>query len=114
MFFVNRFSIFLASSKRKQMSFDNKWKIRQKRRELVRNIIPRDLIVKLRDKEIIDDTEMQSIQSHPEMSEQVDSLLTILVTKKNSSFRIFIQALHETFQSHVAYILQEGTVTIIC
>ena len=112
--FVNRCCIFLVSTKGEQMSTDNKWKIRQKRRELVKYIIPRDLVIKLKEKEIIDETEMRSIQSHLEMGDQVDSLLKILVTKQNSSFPIFVQSLHETFQSHIANLLQEGTDNIIC
>ena len=91
-----------------EMTVENKLIIKQKRRELVKNIIPIDVVAKLKQKQIIDDTEAHKVRSHKEMSHQVDSLLKILVTKKNSAFASFIQILYETDQHHVARLLQEG------
>lgn len=88
------------------MTKENKERIRSQRGDLVDNMIPEGLLTPLQTKGVLDQRDVDKIQTENTEDGKNEKILDIIKRKPNSAYLKFIDALNETGQSHVAGLLE--------
>jgi len=99
-------NIFRRENNKVIMSLEHRQLLCEKRPDLCNFLNPTgELRYCLVSSGILSDTDVQKVLSKAGLSEMADEMIVTLVRKSDDAFDHFITSLHETGQSHVAYIL---------
>ena len=89
------------------MTEHHRQQIRRCRTELVKSMIPEEVIGELQSKGVLTERNVQKITRAEGMDAQNEALLDILQRKPDSAFEHMCTALGETGQRHVASLLRK-------
>jgi len=99
-------NIFRRENDKAIMSDEHYELLMRKRFELCKCMNPRDVLINSRSSfEIFSEADEQKILSKATLNDKIREMVETLLRKSDDAFQQFITLLHETMQSHVAYIL---------